>query len=44
MIVETLIVGVALLGVSPLVVGVAAGTWRIVQMIRDPMAYVGWHY
>jgi hypothetical protein len=44
MIVETILVVAVLVGVSPLVVGVAAGTWRIVQMIRDPMAYVGWHY
>jgi hypothetical protein len=44
MIVETIIVGVALLGVSPLVVGVAAGTYRLIQMIRDPVAFFEWHY
>jgi hypothetical protein len=42
--IEVILIGTVLLGVSPLVVGVAAGTYRIIQMIRDPMAYVGWHY
>lgn len=41
--IECIIVGVALLGVSPLVVGVAAGTYRLIQMIRDPVSHWEWH-
>lgn len=40
---EAILIVAALVGISPLLVGIACHIYRVFCMIRDPMAYVDWH-